>query len=189
MIFRASGVSQGSRSFSPDRLSRACKQSSRGCPSPLLCTDHSAFPIPKKKAPKPRSRQPGTCCSSLQVLARAEHAASAAFSSTGNSGGFPGGEGGEEQRTEPGHLKQKSTALCTKCLLFRRVLVTQMLCFLYFFFSHFFWHYAVILFSFFVLTSPFSARNHPCFMLNFSSARGNSRSQCSSNQATKSFRG
>lgn len=133
MIFRASGVSQGSRSFSPDRLSRACKQSSRGCPSPLLCTDHSAFP-PQKKSPKPRSRQPGTCCSSLQVLARAEHAASAAFSSTGNSGGFPGGEGGEEQRTEPGHLKQKSTALCTKCLLFRRVLVTQMLCFLYIFF-------------------------------------------------------
>lgn len=91
-------------------------------------------PPPQKKAPKPRSRQPGTCCSSLQVLARAEHAASAAFSSTGNSGGFPGGEGGEEQRTEPGHLKQKSTALCTKCLLFRRVLVTQMLCFLYIYF-------------------------------------------------------
>lgn len=103
-------------------------------PFPTAVHRSLCFSPPKKKAPKPRSRQPGTCCSSLQVLARAEHAASAAFSSTGNSGGFPGGEGGEEQRTEPGHLKQKSTALCTKCLLFRRVLVTQMLCFLYIFF-------------------------------------------------------
>lgn len=99
-IFQASGVSQECRSFYPDPASRAGEDALPHC-----CAQRNLL-LPPQKNPKTTEQTARDLLSSLQVLARAEHTASAAFSSTDNAGWLPDGEGGEEHRTAPGHLKK-----------------------------------------------------------------------------------